>query len=141
MVQHLGDHVPPVFAVEYRPIDFVSDPHIREWLRAAIRHQDRRITSPTVSTCMRAPPVHVDGPLERHAAGRRDPVEDGLGLDLVEGDVAELGAVEGAHRRRGVEQGQVGGGPGLASQVGEGLHPLTLERVFEQCKEGWGYRS
>ena len=79
---------------------------------------------------MRTASIHVDGPLERHAAGRRDPVEDGLGFDLVEGDVAELGRVEGAHRGRGVEEGEVGGGPGLAPQVGEGLHALSLERVF-----------
>jgi hypothetical protein len=79
---------------------------------------------------VRTSPIHIDGPLERQVGGG-DPVEDGLGFDLVEGDVAELGTVEGPHRCRGVEEREVAGGPGLAPQVGEGLHVLTLERVFE----------
>jgi hypothetical protein len=130
LVEHPRGHIPSVVPVEYRPVDSVSNPQISEWLRAPVSHQDRGITMLAVGAGMGTSPIHVDGPFERHAAGGGDPVEDGLGFDLVEGDVAELGAVEGTHRRRGVEQGQVGRGPALSSQVGEGLHPPTLERVF-----------
>lgn len=141
LVQHWGGAVPSVSPNELCTINSVADSHIGECFRSTIGHQNRGASSEAITTCVRTSAIHIDGPLERHAAGGGDPVEDGLGFDLVEGDVAELGAVEGAHRGRGVEQGQVGRGTGLAPQVGEGLHPLTLERVFEQCKEGWGYRS
>src|SRR5205823_3321620 len=132
MIEYPCDRVSAILTVPNGPINGVSDPYVRKDLCPPIGHQDRSVASHTVNTGVRTPPIHVDGPLERHAAGRRDPVEDGLGLDLVEGEVAELGAVEGAHRRRGVEEGQVGGWPGLTPQVGEGPHGLTLERVF-----GW----
>ncbi len=133
VVKHMGDHEPPVFAIEHSPVDGVLDPHVRERLGAPIRHQNRSIATCAVIAGVRTSPVHIDGPLERHAAGGGDVVEDGLGLDLVEGDAAELGRVEGAHRGGCVEQGKVGGRPALAPQVAEGLHAVTLERVFEPC--------
>src|SRR5215217_7355266 len=90
---------------------------------------------------MRASSIHIDGPLERHPAGGGHPVEDGFGFYLIERDVAEFGAVERAHRCRGVEEGEVGGWPGLPPQVGQGLHGLTLERVFERCKRPGAHTS
>src|SRR5215211_3554114 len=127
--------VSAILPVEDGAVDCIARLYVCQWLGPSIGHEDRGFTRAAVDTGMTAPAIHIDGPLERHAAGGGDPVQDGLGLDLLEGDVAELGAVEGAHRRRGVEQGQVGRGTGLASQVGEGLHPLTLERVFGRCKQ------
>jgi hypothetical protein len=133
LVEHMGNRIPAVSTDELGSIDRVTNPYLGQRLGTPIGHQDRSISTEAVRAGMRTSPIHVDRPLERQV-GRGDPVEDGLGFDLVEGDVAELGAVEGAHRCRCVEEGQVRGGPGLASQVGEGLHRPTLERVFGRCK-------
>ncbi len=55
---------------------------------------------------VRAAPVRVHGPFERHAGGPGHPVHDRAGPDLVEGDPPEFGGVEGArrHRVRGEER-------------------------------------
>src|SRR6266496_2667376 len=72
------------------------------------------------------------GRFRSEAAGGWDPVEDRLCLDLVEGDVAELGGIEGADGRGRVEQRQVGRGPLLPSQVTERPHRDRLEHLFDE---------
>ena len=55
--------------------------------------------------------VRVHRPFERHPGGAGHPVDDRAGADLVEGDPAELGGVEGAggHRVRREEGGAPAG--------------------------------
>src|SRR6266704_6113 len=132
MGQDLRRHVPTVLSVEGRTVDGVPDSHLSQRLRATVGHKDRSVALEAVNTCMQAPSVDVDGPFEAEAAGGGDVVEDRLGLDLVEGDVAELGGVEGADGRGRVEQRQVGRGPLLPSQVTERPHRDRLEHLFDE---------
>src|SRR5215211_8395299 len=129
MIEYRCDYVAAVIAMSNGTINCVPGPHVNQRLGSSVGHEDWGVAAQAIHTRVRTPSIHIDRPLERHAAGRRDPIEDGLGLHLVEGDAAKLGRVEGAHRGRGVEEGEVGGWSGLAPQVGEGLHALSLERV------------
>ena len=98
------DRVPSVETAADGAVDRVADAYVRQGFGASIRHQGGRLTCLAVGTCMLATSVGVDRPAEGHPGGRRDPVDDGLGLDLVEGHAAEARRVEGAGHRAPVEQ-------------------------------------
>src|SRR5262245_33408845 len=82
MRQHLRGHVSAVLAIQGSAINRVPDPHVSQWLRAPISHQDQRVAMETVHTRVTASSIHVDGPLETEAASGGDAVEDRLGFHL-----------------------------------------------------------
>ncbi len=86
---------------------------------------------------VRAAPVGVHRPFERHPRGPGHPVQDRTGPDLVEGDAPEFGGVERArgHRVRGEERA-VPGRRVLLDQIVPahgrllGCTPRRIEHVF-----------
>src|SRR5690606_2433038 len=67
---------------------------------------------------VRAAPVRVDRPLQGQAGGRRHPVEERAGPDLVDGDAAERRRVEGTGGDR-LRLEQRGVGPAVFGVHGE----------------------
>ena len=98
------DRVPPVVTAADGAVDRVADANVGQGFGVPVRHQDRRFAGAAVTACMLAAPVGVDRPTEGHPGGRRYPVDDGLGLYLVEGHAAEARRVESAGHRTPFEQ-------------------------------------
>ena len=99
-----GERVPAIVAFADRAVDIIPDPDLGDRLRAAVCHQDRRLTADAINTRMLAAPVGVDGPAERHPGRLGDAVDHGLGLDLVEGHAPEARGVEGAGHRPALDE-------------------------------------
>src|SRR5580693_4944701 len=63
-----------------------------------------RLPSVAINATMLTASVGIYRPAKRHAGCLRDAVDNGLGLDLVEGHAAEARGVEGARHRAALDE-------------------------------------
>ena len=93
--EHLRPDVAPIGTAPLGSVDRVADPQIGERARARpSAMQDRRVARRAIDAGMRAAPVRVDRPPERHPRSLGHAVQRGLRLDLVEARLQGLGRIE-----------------------------------------------
>src|SRR5439155_2599906 len=134
MVPHLGLDVAAVLPVEDGADDRLTDPQIRERSCATVGEQDRRVATRTEHAGVRASPVRIDGPAERHLRRLGHAVEGGFGADLVEADVHRLGCVEAADDRGVAVAGEAG--LLLPVAIESQVVPAHDERMFAEPADG-----
>jgi hypothetical protein len=99
-----GLDVPAVVPAPDGSVDLVAGTNVGQRLRAAISHQDGRVTTHAVGTSMTAAPIRVDRETEGHTRRLGNVVDDRPRVDLVEREAAKLRRVERADHGPLLEQ-------------------------------------
>ena len=121
-------------AARHGAVDLVAGPDLREGLRPARRHEDRRVAVQAIGTGVAASPEGIDGPAKAEAVPG-DVVDDALRGYLVERHPAELRGLEAPHDGLSRKQGEHGR-LGLSVVVPAGqkvvpAHHPSIEHMFD----------